>query len=157
MGRSRRLKWQDFNDTCDYCGDEAEVLTDTGYDNCALDGDEARCVSCRQPGYVSVDEEGSAHIHWHGDATCECEWCKMCRAEDNAYAMGKKLKGLEAETVRLQAIVDKLVDEAPIIALEHGPPICGYCEETMPADWTIASHLPTCPWRLAVEAAEEKT
>jgi hypothetical protein len=74
---SNQKKWQKFNDECLHCGGEAEVLTDTGKDNLAYDGDEARCTDCGCSGYVVVyaDEE-EAYISWHDDPDCNCEWCK---------------------------------------------------------------------------------
>lgn len=74
--------WQPFNDECLHCGSSAEVLTSTGQENLAHDGDEARCTECKCPGTVTVDEsendneEGNAAIVWHDEPSCDCEWCK---------------------------------------------------------------------------------
>ncbi len=71
--------WQSFEDSCLHCGDDAEVYTDTGRDNYAGDGDEARCVSCACPGHVSVGDEedgGHAWIVWHDEPGCNCQWCR---------------------------------------------------------------------------------
>src|SRR5437879_2503203 len=72
----RPVEWRDFNAECPYCGCRAEVLTDTGKDNWAVDGDEARCAECHCPGSVVVSEEPLAEISWHDDPACDCEWCK---------------------------------------------------------------------------------
>ena len=72
--------WQEFDDDCMYCGGAAVVLTDSGFDNLAYDGDTARCADCGCPGQVIVDEgdEGEcvAHILWHDEAGCSCKWCQ---------------------------------------------------------------------------------
>jgi len=72
-------QWRPFTDECHYCGDSAEVFTDSGKDNWAYDGDSARCVSCKCPGAVVIEEEGMHsmnRISWHDEAGCDCEWCK---------------------------------------------------------------------------------
>ena len=51
------------------------MLTDTGRDNWANDGDEARCCECKCPGSVTVCEEPDAYINWHDEPDCDCEWC----------------------------------------------------------------------------------
>ena len=51
------------------------MLTDTGRDNWANDGDEARCAECKCPGSVTVCEEPDASINWHDELDCDCEWC----------------------------------------------------------------------------------
>lgn len=70
-----KKEWRYFNDDCLHCGGDAEVLTDTGEDNLACDGDEARCTSCGCPGHVSCDDE-RGWINWHDEPDCDCEWCK---------------------------------------------------------------------------------
>jgi len=75
------FKWQHFKDTCDHCGDGAEVYTTTGRHNCAYDGDKARCVSCGLPGVVMIGDDlmntPDNRIIWHNEADCDCEWCKI--------------------------------------------------------------------------------
>lgn len=71
-------QWRPFIDCCLHCGDDAEALTDSGADNLAYDGDQARCVACGCPGVVSIEEEGVSEcncIRWHDEVGCECEWC----------------------------------------------------------------------------------
>jgi hypothetical protein len=65
-----------FKDECIHCGCGAEVLTGSGQDNYAYDGDRARCGECGCPGVVDVLEEGVATIDWHDVAGCDCDWCK---------------------------------------------------------------------------------
>ncbi len=74
-------EWRPFTDFCAYCGGEAEVLTSTGRDNWAQNGDVARCTNCGCPGFVHDD--GREHddcptgsIDWHDGTNCECDWCK---------------------------------------------------------------------------------
>jgi hypothetical protein len=77
-------KWQSFESECLYCGsDLVEVMTTTGKDNWAEDGDEARCRECGLPGSVTIDEEGLScanYIQWHDEPDCDCAWCKSHRA-----------------------------------------------------------------------------
>ncbi len=86
----RGLHWQSFDASCPNCGDDAEVLTTSELDRCAHDGDEARCDSCRHPGYVSVDPDNGASISWHDDPKCACEWCKLLAASDIVDRLPKK-------------------------------------------------------------------
>jgi hypothetical protein len=73
-------QWRPFNDSCCHCGGDSEVLTDTGRDNSAYDGDKARCIDCGCPGVVIIgneDEDSSDNgIDWHDEAKCDCDWCK---------------------------------------------------------------------------------
>jgi hypothetical protein len=79
MATKKIKEWRGFNDQCLHCGGDAEVFTDTGFDNCAYDVDHARCTECGCPGFVSIGEEGedSAEnlISWHDEPGCRCEWC----------------------------------------------------------------------------------
>lgn len=79
-------EWRPFNDECLHCGDAAEVLTDTGRDNFAYDGEKARCVGCGCRGSVSVDEDGTAIIRWHDEPGCTCDWCKSHPASKESPA-----------------------------------------------------------------------
>jgi hypothetical protein len=58
--------WRPYDEECLVCGEDVEILTDSGEDNWGYDGDQARCVACPQTGYLSVDEAG-AHINWHDE------------------------------------------------------------------------------------------
>jgi len=69
-------EWRPFGDECKWCGDEAQVLTDSGRDNVAYDGDAARCEDCGCPGIARVDEDGLGWIEWHDEPNCQCDWCK---------------------------------------------------------------------------------
>lgn len=72
-------EWRPFNDDCHHCGGGAEVLTGTGRDNWAYDGDTARCDECGCPGVVKVSgyEDEPATIDWHDPPLgCDCEWCE---------------------------------------------------------------------------------
>ena len=72
--------WRRFDDDCLHCGEEAEVLTDSGEDNVAYDGDKARCSVCGLPGQVVVDEDDWPHAYgyvaWHDELGCTCDWCR---------------------------------------------------------------------------------
>lgn len=73
--------WRPFKGgECLHCGDDAEVLTDSGQDDFAYDGDEARCVGCGCPGSVRIEAEDEAScdngIVWHDEPNCDCQWCK---------------------------------------------------------------------------------
>ena len=75
--------WRPFAGECLHCGGSAEVLTDSGKDNVAYDGDRVRCTRCRCPGVVTIDEpadhedyEWTAHVDWHDEPSCACEWCR---------------------------------------------------------------------------------
>jgi len=68
-------QWRAFNDECPNCGSRAEVLTDTGRDNWANDGDEARCSECKWPGSVTVCEEPHAYVNWQDEPDCHCKLC----------------------------------------------------------------------------------
>lgn len=68
--------WRPFFDSCLNCGGDAEVLTDSGEDNVAYDGDDARCSQCGLPGQVIAYEE-NGYISWHDEPGCECEWCSQ--------------------------------------------------------------------------------
>lgn len=74
--RQSKLVWRPFRDSCQHCGGDAEVLTDTGVENLACDGDEARCSACKCPGGVVVTEDDCAYIDWHDEPNCKCDWCK---------------------------------------------------------------------------------
>lgn len=73
--------WQRFDDECLHCGGGALVLTDSGEDNVAYDGDTARCEDCGCPGQVVVeealddDDTNEARVEWHDAFGCDCEWC----------------------------------------------------------------------------------
>lgn len=86
--KKHQRQWRSWEGNCSWCGDDVEVLTTSGRDNYAFDGDEARCVSCRCPGGVSVPaDDEAAYIDWHEEPDCQCEWCKTARArEDLAQA-----------------------------------------------------------------------
>jgi hypothetical protein len=66
---------------CPHCGCEAEVFTSSGEDNFAYDGDSVRCSLCHFPGWVSADEDG-AHVNWHDEPGCHCEWCQKIDAQE---------------------------------------------------------------------------
>lgn len=76
----RGLHWERWSESCPLCGDDAEVLTTSDQAGLVYDGDEARCVSCRCPGGVTVTEE-STYIAWHDEPGCTCEWCKLSCAQ----------------------------------------------------------------------------
>ena len=65
-------QWRPFGD-CDNCGSEAEVLTRSGDDETAYDGDEARCTECKSLGAIAIDDGGTdgetpcAYIDWYYD------------------------------------------------------------------------------------------
>jgi hypothetical protein len=79
-------RWQHFEDECIHCGDGAEVLTGTGRDNYAYDGDKARCVGCGCPGTVNISghEGEAATIDWHDEPDCDCDWCRTHPAAEAA-------------------------------------------------------------------------
>ena len=69
----RKLQWAT---ECLNCGsDDVEVLTSLTEPNMAYDGDTCRCAECSCPGIVSADED-DAHISWHDEPDCDCDWCK---------------------------------------------------------------------------------
>lgn len=71
------MKCQTFNVECHYCGTSpVNVLTDTGRNNWANDGDEVKCPECGLYGHIVVDEEPHANVSWHDEPNCDCEWCK---------------------------------------------------------------------------------
>ena len=57
-------RWRSWGDECPGCGDNTEVLTNSGKDYWAGEGDKVRCVSCEQTGVISADEDGVS-IDWH--------------------------------------------------------------------------------------------
>lgn len=57
-------RWRPWDDECPECGDDAEVRT-TAPDG-AYDGDAVRCVACKHPGHVVV-EESDCWTHWEDD------------------------------------------------------------------------------------------
>jgi hypothetical protein len=67
--------WRPYHEECPNCGCEAEILTTSGADYVAFDGDKVRCSECGMPGVVSADE-GGAYVAWHADPACDCAWCK---------------------------------------------------------------------------------
>jgi len=67
-------QWRPFSDCCPWCGDEAQVFTESDREDYVYDGEAARCVSCQCPGSVVVDD-GHAVIAWHDEHHCGCEWC----------------------------------------------------------------------------------
>jgi hypothetical protein len=50
-------QWRPFRSCCPACDGTAEVLTKSGEDNAASDGDPARCVNCGHTGSI-----GSANV-----------------------------------------------------------------------------------------------
>jgi hypothetical protein len=59
--------WKPWNEQCDICGSETEILTDESYDDgYACDSDEVRCVYCGAIGQFSVYDEGDAYtiFYW---------------------------------------------------------------------------------------------
>ena len=65
-------KWRPFDGECDHCGCGSEVLTASGRDGFAYDGDLVRCDECGFPGTLVVEED-DVWIHWHDD--CDCKRC----------------------------------------------------------------------------------
>lgn len=68
--------WRPFEAECLHCGSPAEVLTTSGQDNLAYDGDLARCTECGCPGMVVVDGDTAGDIRWHDEPHCDCAWCQ---------------------------------------------------------------------------------
>lgn len=87
-------KWQKFESDCLNCGCQAEVLTDTGKDNWACDGDEARCPECGLSGGVNVYDEDEANISWHDEKDCDCSWCKQQKIVEDLRDQKYRLKEL---------------------------------------------------------------
>lgn len=82
------MKWKPWESSeCPHCGSALEVLTEETRDGYAFDGDEVRCVSCRCPGAISVDDnyedDMTAWANMHDDPECECDWCKMRQAQND--------------------------------------------------------------------------
>lgn len=57
-------QWREWDDQCDACGSDAEVLTDSGEDCRAYDSDAVRCTECDCMGSVRVEEDGDTWTNW---------------------------------------------------------------------------------------------
>jgi hypothetical protein len=94
-------QWVEISwDSCAYCGSDAvEVNTEikpakTPAEQQVYDGDDARCNHCGCFGIIFVDSDYldgdsdeptyTAHVRWHDEAGCQCEWCKT-HPDDNSW------------------------------------------------------------------------
>ena len=57
-------QWQHFPDSCDYCGNDLKVFTESDQEGFVFDGDDIRCVECSATGYIDVRDEDDGRIEW---------------------------------------------------------------------------------------------
>ena len=61
------LEWRQYDGDCDDCGNDIEVLTCSGRDNFAYDGERVRCTGCACKGMLCLDEVKDTWINWDDD------------------------------------------------------------------------------------------
>lgn len=60
-------QWRHYPDSCNDCGNDMEIFTESGEEGFAFEADPVRCVECGAKGIISIFGDGddcSVEIQW---------------------------------------------------------------------------------------------
>lgn len=61
-------QWRHYPDSCQDCGNDLEVFTESEEEGFVFDNDPVRCVECSATGYMDVRDTDDVRVEWRESA-----------------------------------------------------------------------------------------